>query len=93
METLAAFLIVIGIGVLVCLRGTKSIKGKGIGVAILVLGAVILIATCAANYRPYNPNAAKKKAQEKAEEQWIQDNFGNGKGKAIQQAIDDYKND
>lgn len=44
-----------------------------------------------ASWVPYNPASARQKAEEQREEQWLQDNFGNGQYEDIQNAIDDYK--
>ena len=38
------------------------------------------------------PNTETKTEKEKQEEEWLEENFGDGKGQEIQDAIDDYKN-
>ena len=58
------------------------------GIPVIILG--ILFQPSASKYD--REKAKQTKIEQEQEDQWIQDNFGNGKGKAIQQAIDDYKN-
>ena len=77
------------IGILVIKDGTG--KEKGIG-ALIMLGCTIgIIAILHAAYVPYNPKSYEKKIEQQREDQWIQDNFGNGKGEEIFNAIDNYK--
>lgn len=83
-------------GCIVALKYIVTKKGKLICLLVM-LGCILgIVAIFAATYVPYNPRAAEKKRQQQVqqqqENQWIQENFGNGKGKEIQHAIDDYRN-
>ena len=53
----------------------------------ILLFLIIMFTTMAQH--PYNPES---KYKQEREDQWIQDNFGDGKGQEIQDAIDNYKN-
>ncbi len=90
---LLCFFMMVFSGGFVALKYIVTVKGKLICVLVMlgcILGIVATIMSIES--APYNPKAAEEKRQQKQEEQWIQENFGNGKGEKIQQAIDDYKN-
>ena len=92
MNVLSTILIIVGCGFFAFIKygdnSSEKLKIFLIGVGLFVGGLAILIAV---NYRPYNPKAAARKQKQQLEDQWIQENFGNGKGQAIYDAIDSYK--
>ena len=87
-------LVVCVIGAVICGMVLKNVKGKkdktiaGIVLAGCIFGFFMIMI---ASWVPYNPASARQKAEEQREEQWLQDNFGNGQYEDIQNAIDDYK--